>query len=106
MEDSARIWIRLVDPERDGHPVVHISVVNTSPSDDSRRWLISHLPFDPAALSESSLTLTDERQRWDLEEDDFGSGYAIWREAFDFGKAGVFTEPVPAVVYTLLQQAK
>lgn len=99
--DELRVWVRLVDLEHD-QPVVHVSVVDAV----SPEAFISHLPFSPDALSQSELVCTDERQKWNLGNDHFGEGFATWREAFDDGKAGVFTAPVYEVTAEVLKQMK
>lgn len=102
-DDQSRIWIRLVELE-DGNPIVHISVVDVTGPEQTEPIFVSHLPYDATALAQSVTELTDEQQRWNLEDDNFGKGFLIWNEAFREGKAGAFALPVSDVVDSILQQ--
>ncbi|WP_446008407.1 tetratricopeptide repeat protein [Candidatus Electrothrix sp.] len=102
-DESSRIWIRLVDLYQESQPVVHISLAHVSPSADGSIIFVSHLPYEPTALSSCVAELTDEKQQWGLEEDRFGEGYGIWLESYNAGEAGVFTAPVDEVVDGLMK---
>ncbi|MBV9926805.1 MAG: hypothetical protein JOZ96_17430 [Acidobacteria bacterium] len=54
----------------------------------------SHLPFAEEAINKSALKLVKEK----AELPDFEEGYGLWREAFDAGKAGVYTISVAEAV--------
>lgn len=97
VDQSSRIWIRLVDLYQENMPLVHISVTKVHQPGDHEVF-ISHLPYKPAALSDSVLKLTDEQQQWDVAGDVFGQGYALWSEAYNAGEAGVFTVPLEQVL--------
>ncbi|MEM7358931.1 MAG: hypothetical protein AAF431_07535 [Pseudomonadota bacterium] len=90
IEPDSRLVIVQVD-EIDGEEIVHISVnglrLKNPHSDTGYGEEVSHMPISPAALSESVIELvgfTDELP-------DYKEGYGIWREAYDSGKAGVFS---------------
>ena len=54
----------------------------------------AHLPFSEEAVSKSAVKLLKEKA--DLP--DFEEGYGMWREAFDAGRAGVYTITVAEAV--------
>jgi hypothetical protein len=56
-----------------------------------------HLPFARTAIERSVLALTGH----EVPADDWRDGYSQWREAFDEGKAGVFTITVAEAVDAL-----
>jgi len=53
-----------------------------------------HLPFAEAAINKSAVKLLKENQ--DLP--DYEEGYGNWREAFDAGRAGVYTITIAEAV--------
>jgi hypothetical protein len=53
-----------------------------------------HLPFAEEAINRSAVKLLKEKV--DLPE--FEEGYGIWREAFDVGKAGIYTITIAEAV--------
>ena len=55
---------------------------------------ISHMPISPDALKESVTELVNQTESLP----NFEEGYEIWREAFDSGKAGIFTISVKECV--------
>jgi hypothetical protein len=61
--------------------------------------VIFHAPVAEPQLSASVTELTGERG--DLEG--FAEGYALWRSAYESGKAGVFTLPLAGVVDSMEQ---
>ena len=54
----------------------------------------SHLPFAEEAINMSAVKLLKEK----AELPDYEEGYGLWREAFDAGKAGVYTISVAEAV--------
>jgi hypothetical protein len=56
-----------------------------------------HLPFARNAIEKSVVALTGH----EVPTDDWRDGYVQWREAFDEGKAGVFTITVAEAVDAL-----
>jgi hypothetical protein len=54
----------------------------------------SHLPFAEEAINKSAMKLLKEK----AESPDYEEGYGLWREAFDAGKAGVYTIGVAEAV--------
>ena len=55
---------------------------------------VNHMPFSQEAIDKSGLKLLKEKT--DLP--DFEEGYQRWREAFDAGRAGIYTITVAEAV--------
>lgn len=101
--EGSKIWIRLIEPDKDGRVIVHISVVDLRVSED-RTLFMSHLPYDAEALLGGLLQPLDEEPDWGLEDDCFGEGYGHWFNAYSAGQAGVFTAPLAEVVVWVAEQ--
>lgn len=77
----------------ESHPklgnIVHVSVRGLRMKKPNGEFIsdIQHMPFSEEALAKSAVKLVKEKE----ELPDFEEGYQIWREAFDAGKAGVWT---------------
>ena len=100
-EDS-RVWIKMVELDVQGNPIVHISVTNVVvPERDP--MFVSHLPYDAKALMECLTERQVEKQEWSRDDDYFGEGYGMWFEAYNVGEAGVFTAPLSEVLVGMLQ---
>ncbi|MEL6908077.1 MAG: hypothetical protein AAFU73_01005 [Planctomycetota bacterium] len=93
-EKGSRVVVCRVGAERGFGEVAHVCVegvrIENPAAPGGVTTVVSHLPFDAHALSECLVALVDERS----ELPDFEEGYALWREAFDAGEAGVFTVSV------------
>lgn len=84
--------------------VFHLSVhdVHLRSDEAPEGFVVTDLPHFPAAqesLETSVIALSERRAR----TIDFESGYSEWREAFDAGRAGVFTIPVAEIVAAIEQ---
>jgi len=55
---------------------------------------VDHMPFSEEAIEKSGLKLLKEK----TELPDFEEGYRMWREAFDAGRAGIYTITVADAV--------
>ena len=55
---------------------------------------VNHMPFTEEAIDKSTNKLIKEK----AELPDFDSGYDLWREAFDEGRAGVYTITISEAV--------
>lgn len=53
-----------------------------------------HLPFAEEAINKSAVKLLKEK----VDLPDYEEGYGIWREAFDAGKAGIYTITITEAV--------
>ena len=82
--------------------MVHISVADVLAPDD-RLIFLSHLPYDAAALMDSLTLMLNEKQALGREDDHFGEGYGMWFEAYNSGKAGVFSAPLSDVLEGVLK---
>jgi len=90
IEPDSRLVVVQVD-DINGEKIVHISVnglrLKNPQSDTGYGEEISHMPISPEALSKSVIELDGLAD----ELPDYKEGYGIWREAYDSGKAGVFS---------------
>lgn len=93
-ERGSRVVVCRVGRERGFGEVAHVFVegvrIENAEAPGGAFTVVSHLPFDAHSLSECLVALVEERD----ELPDFEEGYALWREAFDAGEAGVFTVPL------------
>ena len=58
-----------------------------------------HLPFAEEAINKSAVKLLKEK----AELPDYEEGYGLWREAFDAGRAGVYTITIAEAVDVMEQ---
>lgn len=65
--------------------IVHVALSGVTYGNGQTK--IQHIPFAESAVEQSVTTL--ERESGSIP--DFSEGYGIWREAFNAGKAGVFS---------------
>lgn len=93
-EESSRVVICRVDHDARLGEIVHIHVrglrVSNQRAPGGVSHEIGHLPYDAAALRSSLASL--EATEADLPR--YEEGHEEWRQAFDAGKAGVWTIPV------------
>ncbi|WP_395372896.1 hypothetical protein [Marinicella sp. W31] len=96
-EPESRVIVLKVEQYENAGEVIHISVVGLSMKNKhDSSWLgkdISHMPFSKEALMKSVITFDKM-----VEVPDFSEGYVIWKDAFDKGKAGVYSVSVSEVV--------
>ncbi len=96
-EPHSRVIVLKVEQYENTGEVIHISVIGLSMKNEhDSSWLgedISHMPFSKEALMKS-VNIFDKM----VEVPDFSEGYAIWKDAFDKGKAGVFSVSVSEAV--------
>jgi hypothetical protein len=96
-EPNSTLTILKIETHPKLDTIVHIAVsdvVIPSPGSDTPRESIGHMPID-ASILESSVTQLAQQS---VPLPDFAEGYQVWREAFDQGKAGVFSRPVSECV--------
>lgn len=84
-QPNARLIILRVESGGKFGTIVHIALSGLSYGDGHTQ--IQHLPFAESAIEQSITTL--ERESGPVP--DFAEGYRQWRQAFDAGKAGIFT---------------
>ena len=94
-QPNARLTILRVESFPEIGPVVHVAVSGVAFG--KGHTTIAQLPGAESAIQRSVATL--ERETGSLP--DYAEGYRQWREAFDAGKAGVFTITVAAAFYAV-----
>ena len=94
---TSRAIIGRVDSEPGGSTIISITLTDVPLPDPATGTLVpkeaSHLPMDGAALRASLVECAGTAPVTAA----FWEGYAIWREAYDAGRAGVFTLPLREV---------
>lgn len=97
-EEGSVLTIAKVENEPKHGNIIHITVTNLkiknphAPSGYTD--LIGHMPLAERAVAERVTELTNEKP--DLSR--YKEGYQDWREAFDNGRAGIWTLPVSECV--------
>ena len=105
-EEKSVITILRVENDEKLGVIVHIAVNNLNIKDSSGKIHdnISHLPFSKSALENSVNEVTGEN----VTLPDYQEGYDTWKNAFDDGKAGVWSitvnEAIKAMEEVLNQQ--
>jgi len=91
-EEDSRLTVLKVEEYDKLGTIVHIRVDGVAQKNphapDGVSSVIHHMPFDAEAIRKSVIELVDSGAPV---PDSFEEGYAIWKEAFDKGEAGVFT---------------
>jgi hypothetical protein len=90
-EEDSRLTVVKVEPNERLGTLVHVrldGVAQKNPhAPDGVSRVVHHMPFAEAAIERSVVELLDSGPTPTSWEE----GYRLWREAFDKGKAGVFT---------------
>ena len=79
----------------ENHPklgnIIHIAVrdlrMKNQRSPDGISDKVNHMPFTEEAINKSAVKILKEK----VDLPDYKEGYDIWREAFDAGRAGIYT---------------
>jgi hypothetical protein len=79
----------------ENHPklgnIIHIAVrdlkMKNPRSPDGISDKVNHMPFAEEAISKSAIKILKEK----VDLPDYEEGYNMWREAFDAGRAGIYT---------------
>jgi hypothetical protein len=94
-EEASRVIVGRIERIEGIGPVVHVKLTGLRlRGPQGVASIMFHAPVAEPQLSASVTELTGERG--DLEG--FADGYAMWRSAYQSGKAGVFTLPLAGVV--------
>lgn len=97
-EEASYFIIVKIDNDAKLGKIIHISMrglkIKNPHSPDGFSSDVGHLPFAEEAIRKSGLKLLKEKV--DLPE--FKDGYRMWREAFDSGRAGVYSITVAEAV--------
>jgi len=90
-EEDSRLTVVKVEPHDKVGTIVHIRVDGVAQKNphapDGVSRVIHHTPFAAEALQRSVIELVGDGPV----PGSFEQGYAIWKQAFDSGKGGVFT---------------
>lgn len=104
-EDSC-ILVNLVEDDPGLGQIFHIGVLNVQIANplapDGVTTELPHFPVSGQTLQESLTRLIGIREP----DPAYEEGYRIWREAFDEGKAGIFTVPVAQIVEIVEQSIR
>ncbi|SEM36225.1 hypothetical protein SAMN02800694_0789 [Luteibacter sp. UNCMF331Sha3.1] len=97
-EEASRVAIRRIDREPEDGEVFHVSILGvklrnhrlpggTQPA--MNHAAVSRATLDASLLAHEGAADTDEAWR---------DGYAVWRQAYDNGDAGIFDLPIPEIL--------
>lgn len=97
-EETSRVAIRRIDQEPEDGEVFHISILGVKLRnhrvDGGVQPAMNHAAVSRATLVASLLDpvgAADEDESW-------RDGYAVWRQAYDNGDAGVFDLSIPEIL--------
>ena len=100
-EAESRVLIQRVESDARLGEIVHIRVINLEfKGPKGTIAVLPHLPYGSSALRKSVTMLESSGEQV---PSDYLEGYAIWREAFDARKAGVFTLDIAGVLDAMEQ---
>ena len=93
-EEGSTLLIQCVERDEKLGTIIHIGVAGLNlRGAGASKGEIGHMPFAEAAITRSVLTLLSES-----ESPRTSQGYSLWRQAFEEGKAGIFTISVAEAV--------
>jgi hypothetical protein len=102
-EDGSRAIVGRVEAVAGGQIIVHVQLVGLNvrnpDAPSGRSAVIQHSPVAELQVAQSVVGLESE----DGLVVGFDEGYAMWRQGFEAGNAGVFTVPLAEVV-SLIEQ--
>ena len=97
-EEASRVLINLIEPHDKLGKMIHISVLDVNVKNPHTASGMTHeLPHFPVSEETLQKSLTTLAGRRDILAD-YREGYEVWKEAFDAGKAGIFTISVAEIV--------
>lgn len=97
-EESSLVYIVKVDEHEKLGKIFHISIVGIKIGNPAaEKGYVDSLPHAPVSEEALRASLTKLVRSAKILPD-FAEGYAIWRQAFDSGEAGIFTVPVHEIV--------
>jgi hypothetical protein len=97
-EETSRVAIRRIDQEPEDGEVFHISILGVKLRNHRvpggmqpamNHAAVSRTTLDASLLSAEGATDADEHWR---------DGYAVWRQAYDAGDAGIFDLSIPEIL--------
>lgn len=97
-EEQSYFIVVKIDNDPKLGKIIHIAVrglkMKNPRSPDGFSNDVNHMPFAEEAIEKSAVKLLKEK----VELPGFEEGYRIWREAFDGGRAGIYTITVAEAV--------
>jgi hypothetical protein len=98
-EESSLLTILKVEPHPKHGTIVHVSLeglrLKIPSAQGGSSSTIGHLPFQEAALRGSLLKMVTRTAAPTM------GGYKTWKDAFDQGRAGIWSDPVAKTVGTI-----
>ena len=89
-KDSYLIVVKVENHPKLGN-IIHIAVrdlkMKNPRSPDGISDKVNHMPFAEEAINKSAIKILKEK----VDLPDYEEGYNMWREAFDAGRAGIYT---------------
>lgn len=89
-KDSYFIVVKVENHQKSGN-IIHIAVrdlkMKIPRSPDGISDKVNHMPFAEEAMNKSAVKILKEK----VDLPDYEEGYNMWREAFDAGRAGIYT---------------
>jgi hypothetical protein len=102
-DEGSTLQINKIERDPKLGTIYHISIFDVHvPNPGSAGGFITeipHLPVSEATLNESVESLLPQPAR----SVDYAEGYAIWKRAFDAGRAGIYTVSIGEIVSALEQ---
>lgn len=93
-EEGARVAIRRIDDEPEDGEVFHISILGVKLRNHrvpgGLQFAMNHAAVSRATLDASLLDVDSDADS----DESWRDGYAVWRQAYDNGDAGIFEIPV------------
>ncbi|MEO3431161.1 hypothetical protein AAFN88_20065 [Pelagibius sp. CAU 1746] len=103
-EEASRIYIARVDRDFGAKPIFHLYIdglkLKNPMLETNVQDHLVHVPVSQEALEASVIAMTQDG----VIPPDISEGYIVWREAFEQGRAGVFTMSLQQVVQYIEDQ--
>ena len=98
-ESNSKIYIVKIEYNKTIGKIYHIYIDNLNIKNPYQKSKIqnnlSHSPVSEKTLDDSVIKIVTAKYENNI---DISDGYVAWKEAFDDGKAGVFTIPVNEII--------
>lgn len=98
-ESNSKIYIVKIEYNKTIGKIYHIYIDNLNIKNPYQKSKIqnnlSHAPVSEKTLDDSVIKIVTAKYENNI---DISDGYVAWKEAFDDGKAGVFTIPVNEII--------
>lgn len=98
-ETASKVFIAKVDKHEKLDNIYHLYIegirLKNPYLESGVQDFLPHIPVSEKTLEQSLITLENEAY---TEEIDISEGYEEWREAFDRGKAGIYTISISEII--------